>query len=164
MEDCKMRQSIRAFDLPEGFTCLRHRSGWWYPQKKNSSDLFAVQWTNGDVHKIRLSHGIDRIEQMGDAAVVGTDGADLHFSAVSLRGSPEEMVDYVRKGASQGSAVPRGQRQNGFRKPERRTLILGTPRRAPPQGGSLASPFGREMSFSGTLKATVAFMNCRNRI
>ena len=68
-----------------------------------------MQWTNGDVHKIQLSHGIDRIEQMGDAAVVvGTDGADLHFSAVSLIGSPEEMFDYVRKGASQGELRSHG--------------------------------------------------------
>jgi hypothetical protein len=48
-----------------------------------------VQWTNGDVHKIPLSHGIDRIEQMGDAAVVvGTDGADLQFQ----RGESQRLV------------------------------------------------------------------------
>lgn len=60
-------------------------SGWWYPQKKNSAVLYVVRWTDGTVDKIALAHGIDRIEQMGDAAVVvGTDSSNLHFSAISL--------------------------------------------------------------------------------
>ena len=98
-------------------------SGWWYPQKKSTSDLYAVHWTDAGVHKITLSHGIDRIEQMGDAAVVvGTDGADLHFSAITLSDSPDETFDYVRKGASQGEL-----RSHGFLyKPENEdTGMLG---------------------------------------
>jgi hypothetical protein len=108
-------------------------SGWWYPQKTNTSDLYAVRWNNGDVHKIRLLHGIDRIEQMGEAAVVvGTDGADLHFSAVSLSNSPEEMFDYVRKGASQGELRSHG----FFYKPEDEdTGMLGLPISLPGRPG-----------------------------
>jgi Beta propeller domain len=108
-------------------------SGWWYPQKKNTSDLYAVQWTNGDVHKITLLHGIDRIEQMGDAAVVvGTDGADLHFSAVSPSDLSEKVFDYVRKGASQGELRSHG----FFYKPEDQgTGMLGLPISAPGRPG-----------------------------
>ncbi len=108
-------------------------SGWWYPQKRNASDLYAVRWANGDVHKITLLHGIDRIEQMGDAAVVvGTDGADVHFSAVSLSDSPEEMFDYVRKSASQGELRSHA----FFYKPEDQdTGMLGLPISVPGRPG-----------------------------
>ena len=108
-------------------------SGWWYPQKKNPTDLYAVRWTDSSVHKVRLSHGIDRIEQMGDAAViVGTDGTDLHFSAVSLSNSPEEMFDYVRMGASQGELRSHG----FFYKPEDQdTGMLGLPISLPGRPG-----------------------------
>lgn len=108
-------------------------SGWWYPQKKNSAVLYVVRWTDGTVDKIALAHGIDRIEQMGDAAVVvGTDGSDLHFSAISLRGFPEEKVDYVRKGASQGELRSHA----FFYKPEDQdTGMLGLPISIPVRAG-----------------------------
>jgi hypothetical protein len=108
-------------------------SGWWYPQKKTASDLYAVRWTDASVHKIPISHGIDRIEQMGDAAVVvGTDGADLHFSVVRLSNHPEEMFDYVRKGASQGELRSHG----FFYKPEDQdTGTLGLPISVPGRPG-----------------------------
>ena len=108
-------------------------TGWWYPQKKNSAVLYAVRWTDGTVHKIALAHGIDRIEQMGDAAVVvGTDGSDLHFSAISLSGSPEEKVDYIRKGASQGELRSHA----FFYKPEDQdTGMLGLPISIPVRAG-----------------------------
>ena len=108
-------------------------SGWWYPQKKNSAVLHVVRWTDGTVDKIALAHGIDRIEQMGDAAVVvGTDGSDLHFSAISLSGVPEEKVDYVRKGASQGELRSHA----FFYKPEDQdTGMLGLPISIPVRAG-----------------------------
>ncbi|HYM76391.1 MAG TPA: beta-propeller domain-containing protein [Candidatus Dormibacteraeota bacterium] len=84
-------------------------SGWGYPQKREKSTLYAVRWASGDLDAVPLAHGIDRIEQMGpDAVVVGTDGADLHFSSISLAGSPAEVSDYVRKGASQGELRSHG--------------------------------------------------------
>jgi len=108
-------------------------SGWWDPQKKSTSDLYAVRWTDARAHKITLVHGIDRIEQMGDAAVVvGTDGADLHFSAVSLTNGPKEMFDYVRKGASQGELRSHG----FFYKPEDEDAgTLGLPISVPGRPG-----------------------------
>ena len=90
-------------------------SGWGYPQQRQKSTLYAVRWDRGDLHQVSLAHGVDRIEQMGsDAVVIGTDGADLHFSAVTLGSMPEEVCDYVRKNASQGELRSHG----FFYKPE----------------------------------------------
>jgi hypothetical protein len=56
-----------------------------------------------------LHHGVDRIEQMGkDAVVVGTDGQDLHFTAIRLDNSPAIADSYVRKEASQGELRSHG--------------------------------------------------------
>lgn len=84
-------------------------SGWGYPQKAARSPLYAVRWANGDVHQVILEHGIDRIEAMGsDAVVVGSDGRDLHFTAVRLGDAPSAVDDYVEKGASQGEMRSHG--------------------------------------------------------
>ncbi len=109
----------REVPKPEGYT-FQNRfignyllygtgSGWGRPQKKNSADLFAVNWASGDVNELHLQHGVDRIEQMGsDAVVVGTDGADLYFSPVRLGSSPEVRPSYSRKNASQGELRSHG--------------------------------------------------------
>lgn len=84
-------------------------SGWGYPQNKNHSSLYAVRWAGGDQHELSLAHGVDRIEQMGsDAVVVGTDGKNLHFTAIRLGESPEVAGRYTRKGASQGELRSHG--------------------------------------------------------
>ena len=84
-------------------------SGWGNPQKKNAAELYAVNWTNGDVSNLDLKHGVDRIEQMGrDAVVVGTNGQDLYFSPVRLGNSPRVMESYTRRNASQGELRSHG--------------------------------------------------------
>lgn len=84
-------------------------SGWGYPQTTRHPKLYAVRWAGGGVHELSLTHGVDRIEQMGsDAVVVGTDGTDLHFTAVRLGQWPELADEYVRKGASQGELRSQG--------------------------------------------------------
>lgn len=108
-------------------------SGWGYPQQRQKANLYAVRWAGGEVHQVALTHGIDRIEQMGsDAVVVGTDGADLHFSAVSLGASPAEICDYIRKGASQGEL-----RSHGFfyKAEGRDSGMLGLPISVPGRPG-----------------------------
>ena len=108
-------------------------SGWGYPQARGKATLYAVRWASGDVHRVPLAHGIDRIEQMGsDAVVVGVDGADLHFSAVRLEGTPQEVCDYVRKNASQGEMRSHG----FFYKPQDRDSgMLGLPISVPGRPG-----------------------------
>lgn len=84
-------------------------SGWGYPKNTGKSNLYAVPWAGGEVSSFTLPHGVDRIEQLGnDAVVVGTDGANLHFTAVRLGRWPEIAGDYVRKGASQGELRSHG--------------------------------------------------------
>lgn len=108
-------------------------SGWGYPRKAEHSSLYAVRWAGGDLHELSLTHGVDRIEQVSsDAVVVGTDGRDLHFTAVCLRDKPGVADDYTREGASQGELRSHG----FFYKPEARNSgMLGLPISVPARPG-----------------------------
>ena len=84
-------------------------SGWGHPKDIGQSNLFIVDWTNGNSYQLLLPHGVDRIEPMGsDAVIVGTDGKGLHFSSVRLGQSPEIASRYVREEASQGELRSHG--------------------------------------------------------
>ena len=107
-------------------------SGWGAPQK-NKSSLYAVRWSDGDTNELALTHGVDRIEALGaDAIVVGTDGKDLHFTAVRLGDSPEVADEYIRKDASQGELRSQG----FFYKPDGpNSGVLGLPISVPGRSG-----------------------------
>jgi len=119
--------SYQQLPKPEGYT-FQNRfvgnylvygtgSGWGPPEQlKEPKDLFLVEWAaRGNAHKIELPHGVDRIEQMGkDSVVIGTDGKDLHFTAIRLGQQPEIASRYTRAGASQGELRSHG----FFYKPE----------------------------------------------
>jgi Beta propeller domain len=100
-------------------------SGWGAPGKNTSASLYAVRWTDGDTNELTVNHGVDRIEALGsDAVVVGTNGSDLHFTAVRLGDSPEVADEYIRKNASQGELRSQG----FFYKPDGRDSgVLGLP-------------------------------------
>jgi PAS domain-containing protein len=84
-------------------------SGWGNPQQVGRSNLVAVRWAGGEVNRILLPHGVDRIEQLGnDAVVIGTDGTDLQFSSLRLGEWPEVADRFTRKGASQGELRSQG--------------------------------------------------------
>ncbi len=108
-------------------------SGWGAPGKNNQASLFSVRWTDGDTNELTVNHGVDRIEALGsDAIVVGTDGSDLHFTAIRLGDSPEVADEYVRKGASQGELRSQG----FFYKPDGRDSgVLGLPISVPGRPG-----------------------------
>jgi hypothetical protein len=127
--------NYRRLQKPQGYT-FQNRfvgdyvlygtgSGWERPQRIFESELFVVDWRSGNPHKLKLPHGVDRIEQMGsDAVVVGTDGKDLHFSSVRLGPSPEIVSRYTRPEASQGELRSHG----FFYKPDgENTGMLGLP-------------------------------------
>jgi len=109
-------------------------SGWGYPKENEAKwNLFMVDWARGSSHQLKLAHGVDRIEQMGtDAVIVGSDGKDLHFSAVRLGAWPEIVSRYTRQGASQGE-----QRSHGFfYKPDGNDSgMLGLPISVPGRAG-----------------------------
>ena len=108
-------------------------SGWGAPEKKSQANLFAVRWADGDLSRLSIAHGVDRIEALGsDAVVVGTDGKDLHFTSVRLGESPEVADDYIRKGASQGELRSHG----FFYKPDgANSGVLGLPISRPGRAG-----------------------------
>lgn len=109
----------RELPRPEGYT-FQNRfvgdyllygtgSGWGQPRQQSSGKLFAVNLASQEVSDLNLNHGVDRIEQMGrDAVVVGTNGRDLYFSPIRLRGEPAVKESYMRKGASQGELRSHG--------------------------------------------------------
>src|SRR5690606_33952560 len=125
----------RNLPKPEGYT-FQNRfignyllygtgSGWGRPDNKRSSDLFAVDWTNGDVSELKVQSGVDRIEPLGkDAVVVGTNGEDLYFTPVKLGDEPQISDPFVRKNAAQGEL-----RSHGFfyRSTGNETGYLGLP-------------------------------------
>lgn len=84
-------------------------SGWGYPERKDPTTMYAVDWVNGDVHQLPLGHGADRIEQMGrDSVVIGTNGRDLFFSPIRLDDDPEVRQSFIRKNAAQGEVRSHG--------------------------------------------------------
>jgi hypothetical protein len=136
-------ESYRALPTPEGHT-FQNRfvgdyllygtgSGWGPPEQRAGATLYAVPWLEGSASALPLPHGVDRIESMGgDAVIVGTDGQNLHFSAVKLGGRPELGQRYVSAGASQGELRSHG----FFYKPDGRDGgILGLPIRGPGEPG-----------------------------
>ena len=110
-------------------------NSWDYPNQTTGekTDLFIVNWTNGNSHQLTLPHGVDRIEQMdADAVVVGTDGKNLHFSSVRLLDQPQIASRYTRREASQGELRSHG----FFYKPEgSNSGVLGLPISTPGRPG-----------------------------
>ena len=113
--------SYRRLPKPEGDT-FQNRfignyllygtgTGWFEASEKNkgSANLYVVEWAKRKSHTLKLPHGVDRIEQLGnDAVVVGADDTDLHFSAIRLGDHPEIVSRYTRRGASQGETRSHG--------------------------------------------------------
>ena len=108
-------------------------SGWGAPENKKESNLFVVNWSDGEVTQLKVNHGVDRIEALGsDAIVVGTDGSNLHFSSIQLADTPAVADEFVRKGASQGELRSHG----FFYKPDGpNSGVLGLPISVPGRSG-----------------------------
>ncbi|MFL5385870.1 MAG: beta-propeller domain-containing protein [Longimicrobiaceae bacterium] len=84
-------------------------SGWDFPDHSGRSVLYVTRWAGGPVAALTLPHGVDRIEPMGsDAVVVGTDGRDLHFTAIHLGGRARVAQRYVSRNAAQGELRSHG--------------------------------------------------------
>ena len=103
-------------------------SGWGRPTKPADARVFVHRYAgSAPPVALALGHGIDRIEPLGDdAIVVGTDGADLGFTSIALdrRAAPVLGTRYTRKNASQGEL-----RSHGFfyRDDGDRSGIVGLP-------------------------------------
>ena len=83
-------------------------SSWGYAEEERDDRVYVYPYSGGSPNVLELAHGVDRIEAMGDGAVViGTDGRDLHFSSIDLE--RQAVSDrYRQKGASQGELRSHG--------------------------------------------------------
>ncbi|HET7459974.1 MAG TPA: beta-propeller domain-containing protein [Longimicrobium sp.] len=110
-------------------------SGWGAPQAGERWPVYVAPVAGGAVSELTLPHGVDRIEVMGnDAVVVGTDGRDLHFTGIALGARPSLRQHYVSPGASQGELRSHG----FFYKPDAGdgdSGVLGLPVRGPGRPG-----------------------------
>ncbi|HMX68973.1 MAG TPA: hypothetical protein PKA23_08225, partial [Accumulibacter sp.] len=84
-------------------------SGWSVPSAAVRSPIFAVRYAAGEVHEVPLVHPVDRIEALGNhALVVGSDGKDLHLTSVRLSDPPATVDRHLRPGAAQGETRSHG--------------------------------------------------------
>jgi hypothetical protein len=85
-------------------------TGWSKPRVADDPELFAVQYArSAAAYALPLKHSVDRIEALGaNAVVVGSDGANLHFTSVNLARSPMVASSYVRANAAQGETRSHG--------------------------------------------------------
>jgi hypothetical protein len=113
-----------------GNTVLYGMGAGWGRPTEGKTPLYVHQ-LGGESTTIELKHPVDRIEPMGnDAVVVGASGADLHFAAIDLDGKPKVGGAYVHEGANQGETRSHG----FFYRPTSKTAgMLGLPVR---KGGS----------------------------
>ena len=113
-------ESYRSLPKPDDYT-FQNRfvgdyliygtgSGWGVEvEKKERKEVFLVQWATGSSHRLDLPHGVDRIEQMDNGAVVvGATEKDLHFTSLRLAPQPAIASAYTRKSASQGELRSHG--------------------------------------------------------
>jgi Beta propeller domain len=125
----------RALPTPQGST-FQNRfvgayvlygtgNGWGAPEENARGGVYAYPYAGGQPTSVRLGHVVDRIEALGnDALVVGSDGKDLHFTPLALGVRPNAATTYTRKNASQGELRSHG----FFYKPEDdHSGLLGLP-------------------------------------
>lgn len=72
--------------------------------------LYALRWSDASaVQSLPLPHGVERIEALGnDAVVVGAAGSDLYFTSVKLSSQASIAGTYVRANAAQGESRSHG--------------------------------------------------------
>ncbi|MEW5853872.1 MAG: beta-propeller domain-containing protein [Myxococcota bacterium] len=84
--------------------------GWFATGEGAERRVFVTEYSNaGSVREVPLSHGVDRIEVLGDAAmVVGVGDDALRFSAISLGETPAVVSTFSKEGARQGETRSHG--------------------------------------------------------
>ncbi|MBX3273925.1 MAG: beta-propeller domain-containing protein [Sandaracinaceae bacterium] len=107
--------------------------GWQQANRATVGQVIVHAVDRGATTAIGLPHVVDRIEVMGnDAVVVGAGGGELHFSAIGLEATPSVVGHYAQPGASQGETRTHG----FFYRPEsEREGMLGLPIRGGADAG-----------------------------
>jgi hypothetical protein len=85
-------------------------SGWGGPDESREDRIYIHPYRGGgQTASIALPHGVDRIEALArNAVIVGTDGRDLHFTALQLDATPRVRGSHVQRGAAQGETRSHG--------------------------------------------------------
>jgi len=83
--------------------------GSWGPPDTAGATLFVVPLSTGEATRLGLRYGVTRIDALGrDAVVIGSDTADLYFTAVRLGDSPVLAQQYTLRDASEGETRSHG--------------------------------------------------------
>ena len=85
-------------------------TGWGTPDDASSS-LIVASTRRDEAAELTLPYGIDRIEAMGNnAVVIGADSKNLNFTAIELAGSRGPRIGdrYIQPGASQAETRSHG--------------------------------------------------------
>ena len=112
-------------------------SGWSRARDKAETKVTAYRYASRNAAQVQvlpLDHVVDRIEPIGDdALVVGGRDKDLVMSAISLGATAEPRGRYVRKNASQGET-----RSHGFfyRRDSDSQGVFGLPLRGGDEAGA----------------------------
>lgn len=110
-------------------------AGWGYAREESQRKAFFYPYRQGSkATTLTLPHGVDRLEALGQhAVVIGSDGQDLHFTAVDLTRAPKVEGRFTQQAASQGETRSHG----FFFKPSgERDGVLGLPIRGGSAPGS----------------------------
>lgn len=131
----------RAMPRPDGYSIQNRFVGPWLlfgagngyvNDHHGAGQLYAVRYASNDEPvTVNIDQAVDRIEPMGDdAVVVGSRGSDLVFTPIELGGGEvHARRDFVRKNASQGEMRSHG----FFYKPDaskKREGMIGLPIRS----------------------------------
>ena len=106
----------------------------WGTPGQGGVRAFLHDYQEGRSFVADLEHSVDRIEAMGEAAViVGTEGSNLHFQALGLGPVPNGAGHHIITNASQGET-----RSHGFfyRPQTQDSGLLGLPTRGPGGAGA----------------------------
>jgi hypothetical protein len=87
----------------------------WGRAREKENQIYAVRWatvgtrSGNDAQALPLTHSVDRIEALGQhAVVVGTSGPNLYFSSLRLDGEVSTAFRYTRENAAQGETRSHG--------------------------------------------------------
>jgi len=130
---------------PEGYTFqnrfvgdyLLYGSGnsWGYANPtQGTTPLYAYRFAGTrSPYNLSLPHSVDRIEALGDnAVVVGSNGKDLYFTPLRLGADPQLATSFIQEEASQGETRSHG----FFYKPQNKAGgLLGLPIRVSKRPG-----------------------------
>jgi hypothetical protein len=93
-----------------GYLLYGSGNPWGYPWKARQGQLYVFRYVGNDAAEVLdLDHSVDRIEPLGDnALVVGSSDKNLVLTSVALGPKPRVVSDYIEANAAQGELRSHG--------------------------------------------------------